>query len=173
LLHYKSLVRKKDDGSYVPVSKYESHINFFIQNIFRKVSFREGQLPIISRALQQKPVIGLLPTGGGKSLTFQLPSFLQPGLCLVVDPIKSLMEDQVRVLKQNWIDCCDFINSNLRREDKVKKLIDFRYGETMFLFISPERFVMQDFRNIIHTIDVSKFGLAFSYCVIDEVHCVS
>ena len=173
LLHYKPLVKKKDDGSYIPVSKYESPINFFIQNIFRKVSFREGQLPIISRALQQKPVIGLLPTGGGKSLTFQLPTFLQPGLCLVVDPIKSLMEDQVRVLKQNWIDCCDFINSNLKREEKVKKLIDFRYGETMFLFISPERFVMQDFRNIIKTIDVSKFGLAFSYCVIDEVHCVS
>lgn len=173
LLHYKSLVKKKDDGSYIPVSKYESHINYFIQNIFRKVSFREGQLPIISRALQQKPVIGLLPTGGGKSLTFQLPTFLQPGLCLVVDPIKSLMEDQVRVLKQNWIDHCDFINSNLKREEKVKKLIDFRYGETMFLFISPERFVMQDFRNIIRTIDVSKFGLAFSYCVIDEVHCVS
>lgn len=173
LLQYKSLVRKKDDGSYVSVNKYEGHINFFIQNIFRKVSFREGQLPIISRALQQKPVIGLLPTGGGKSLTFQLPTFLQPGLCLVVDPIKSLMEDQVRVLKQNWIDCCDYINSNLRREDKVKKLVDFRYGETMFLFVSPERFVMQDFRNIIHTIDISKFGLAFSYCVIDEVHCVS
>jgi ATP-dependent DNA helicase RecQ len=173
LLQYKSLVKKKDDGSYFAVSKYESHINFFIQTIFRKVSFREGQLPIISRALQQLPVIGLLPTGGGKSLTFQLPTFLQPGMCLVVDPIKSLMEDQVRVLKQNWIDCCDFINSNLRREEKVKKLIDFRYGEIMFLFISPERFVMQDFRNIIHTIDVSKFGLAFSYCVIDEVHCVS
>ena len=173
LLHYKPLVKKKDDGSYIPVSKYESPINFFIQNIFRKVSFREGQLPIISRALQQKPVIGLLPTGGGKSLTFQLPTFLQSGLCLVVDPIKSLMEDQVRVLNQNWIDCCDFINSNLRREDKAKKLVDFRYGETMFLFISPERFVMQDFRNIINTIDVSKFGLAFSYCVIDEVHCVS
>lgn len=173
LLHYKALVKKKDDGSYIPVSKYEYHINFFIQTIFRKVSFREGQLPIISRALQQKPVIGLLPTGGGKSLTFQLPTFLQPGLCLVVDPIKSLMEDQVRVLKQNWIDCCEFINSNLKREERVKKLIDFRYGETMFLFVSPERFVMQDFRNIIRTIDVSKFGLAFSYCVIDEVHCVS
>ena len=173
LLHYKALVSKKDDGSYIPVSKYEYHINFFIQSIFRKVSFREGQLPIISRALQQKPVIGLLPTGGGKSLTFQLPTFLQPGLCLVVDPIKSLMEDQVRVLKQNWIDCCEFINSNLKREERVKKLIDFRYGETMFIFVSPERFVMQDFRNIIRTIDVSKFGLAFSYCVIDEVHCVS
>jgi len=173
LLHYKALVKKKDDGSYVPVGKYECNINFFIQTIFRKVSFREGQLPIISRALQQKPVIGLLPTGGGKSLTFQLPTFLQPGLCLVVDPIKSLMEDQVRVLKENWIDCCDFINSNLKREEKIKRLIDFRYGETMFLFISPERFVMEDFRIIIQTIDISKFGLAFSYCVIDEVHCVS
>jgi len=173
LLHYKSLVKKKDDGSYVPVSKYEDNINYFIQNIFRKTRFREGQLPIISRALQKKPVIGLLPTGGGKSLTFQLPTFLQPGLCLVVDPIKSLMEDQVRVLKQNWIDTCDFINSNLNREEKVKKLVDFRYGETTFLFISPERFVMEDFRNIIRKIDVSKFGLSFSYCVIDEVHCVS
>lgn len=174
ILRYKPLVeKKKDDGSYIPVGKYESPINYFIQNIFRKVGFREGQLPIISRALQKKPVIGLLPTGGGKSLTFQLPTLLQPGLCLVVDPIKSLMEDQVRVLKQNWIDCCGFINSNLKREDKAKKLIDFRYGETMFLFISPERFVMLDFRNIIETIDVSRFGLAFSYCVIDEVHCVS
>jgi ATP-dependent DNA helicase RecQ len=173
LLQYKSLVKKKDDGSYIPKSKYESHINYFIQNIFRKTRFREGQLPIISRALQQLPVIGLLPTGGGKSLTFQLPTFLQPGLCLVVDPIKSLMEDQVRVLKQNWIDCCDYINSNLNREERVKKLIEFRYGETMLLFVSPERFVMQDFRNIISKIDLSEFGLAFSYCVIDEVHCVS
>lgn len=173
LLRYEALVAKNDDGSYKPVEQYEDHINYFIQTIFRKVGFREGQLPIISRALQQKPVIGLLPTGGGKSLTFQLPAFLQPGLCLVVDPIKSLMQDQVRVLKLNWIDCCDFINSNLKREEKVKKLVDFRYGETMFLFISPERFVMADFRNIIRTIDVSKFQLAFSYCVIDEVHCVS
>ena len=173
LLHYKTLVTKNDDGSYKSIPEFEQNINYFIKNIFRKVSFREGQLPIISRALQQKPVIGLLPTGGGKSLTFQLPTFLQPGLCLVVDPIKSLMEDQVRVLNENWIDCCDFINSNLGWQEKKKKLIDFRYGETMFFFISPERFVMQDFRNIIRTIDVSKFGLAFSYCVIDEVHCVS
>ena len=173
LLHYKSLVRIEGDGSYTTIPDFEKNINYFIQNIFRKSGFRDGQLPIISRALQQKPVIGLLPTGGGKSLTFQLPTFLQPGLCLVVDPIKSLMEDQVRVLKENWIDCCDFINSNLKREEKVKKLVDFRLGETMFLFISPERFVMEDFRNIIQKIDISKFGLAFSYCVIDEVHCVS
>ncbi|MEY5049192.1 MAG: hypothetical protein RLZZ175_2551 [Bacteroidota bacterium] len=173
ILNYKQLVEKQDDGSYKSIKENEKHINFFIQNIFRKKEFREGQLPIISRALQQKPVIGLLPTGGGKSLTFQLPTFLQPGLCLVVDPIKSLMEDQVRVLKENWIDCCEYINSNDKRQDKTKKLIDFRFGETMFLFVSPERFVMEDFRSIIKNINSNKFGLAFSYCVIDEVHCVS
>ena len=173
LLNYKNLVDKKNDGSYVSIKKREKSINFFIQNIFRKISFRPGQLPIISRALQQKPVIGLLPTGGGKSLTYQLPVFLQPGLCLVVDPIKSLMEDQVRVLNNNWIDCCDYINSNLERTEKQNKLINFKFGETQFLFVSPERFVMQDFRIIINTIDNTKYNLAFSYCIIDEVHCLS
>ncbi|OBX21582.1 hypothetical protein A9996_17940 [Gelidibacter algens] len=173
LLNYKELVVRNSDDSYGSIEGLEKNINFFIQNIFRKSSFRPGQLPIISRALQQKPVIGLLPTGGGKSLTYQLPVFLQPGLCLVVDPIKSLMEDQVRVLNNNWIDCCDFINSNLERVEKQKKLIDFKFGQTQFLFVSPERFVMQDFRNIISAIDNNKYHLAFSYCIIDEVHCLS
>ncbi|MGL2963374.1 DEAD/DEAH box helicase [Flavobacterium sp. RSB2_4_14] len=173
LLQYNELVHKNNDGSYTSNEKLEKHINFFIQNIFRKSSFRSGQLPIISRALQQKPVIGLLPTGGGKSLTYQLPVFLQPGLCLVVDPIKSLMEDQVRVLNNNWIDCCDYINSNLERTEKQKKIIDFKFGKTQFLFVSPERFVMQDFRNIIMSIDNTKYKLAFSFCIIDEVHCLS
>jgi ATP-dependent DNA helicase RecQ len=173
LLYYKELVNKKGDGSFINVVEYEKHINFFIKNIFRKSSFRPGQLPIISRSLQQKPVIGLLPTGGGKSLTYQLPVFLQPGLCLIVDPIKSLMEDQVRVLNNNWIDCCDYINSNLKREEKQSKLIDLKFGQTQFLFVSPERFVMEDFRGIINTIDNTKYKLAFSFCIIDEVHCLS
>lgn len=173
LLNYKELVAKNNHGTYTSITTIENNINYFIQNIFRKYSFRPGQLPIISRALQQKPVIGLLPTGGGKSLTYQLPVLLQPGLCLVVDPIKSLMEDQVRVLNNNWIDCCDFINSNLKRTERQKKLIDFKFGQTQFLFVSPERFVMQDFRNIISSIDNNKYHLAFSYCIIDEVHCLS
>jgi len=173
LLNYLTLVVKESDGSYTPIKEYEKNINFFIQNLFRKTSFREGQLPIISRAIQQKPVIGLLPTGGGKSLTYQLPAFLQPGLCLVVDPIKSLMEDQVRVLKESWIDCCEYINSAISTQEKRKRIIDFRLGESLFFFVSPERFIMEDFRNVIKNIDGSNFGLGFSFCVIDEVHCVS
>ena len=83
------------------------------------------------------------------------------------------MEDQVSVLNNNWIDCCDYINSNLKREEKQSKLIDFKFGQTQFLFVSPERFVMEDFRKIINTIDNTLYKLAFSFCIIDEVHCLS
>lgn len=173
LLFYKPLVDRREDGSYKKKEEAVSHLVYFLQTIFRKRKFREGQVPILSRALQYKPAIGLLPTGGGKSLTFQLAAFLQPGICVVVDPIKSLMEDQVRVLKENWIDCCAFINSNIKPQRKRKRLIDFRYGESMFLFVSPERFVIDEFRQIVQSLNSSVFGLAVSYAVIDEVHCVS
>ena len=173
-LKFKKLVNKNDDGSFEPIPSLLPFAEYLLQNIFRKIKYREGQLPIISRALQLEPVIGLLPTGGGKSLTFQLPAFLQPGLCMVVNPIKSLMEDQVRVLKSNWIDCCDYINSNIDRKIKEKRLVQLQSGEIMFLFISPERFVMEEFRSLIKNIgSANRFGLSFNYCVIDEVHCVS
>lgn len=170
-LKYKTLVTKKPDGKW-DENAIAKNIKFFMENIFRKTSFREGQLPIIDRALQQLPVIGLLPTGGGKSLTYQLPILMQPGVSIIVDPIKSLMEDQVRVLNNNWIDCCDYINSSLSLTPKKNKLTNFRFGESQMLFLSPERFVMEDFRNLIKNIN-NKFGLTITYCVIDEAHCVS
>lgn len=66
----------------------------FVQNIFRKTGFRAGQVEIINRAIQGLSVIGLLPTGSGKSLTYQLTALLQPGMTIIIDPIKSLMKDQ-------------------------------------------------------------------------------
>jgi len=173
LVTYKNLVSRQNDGSFKINNDYEDSIKYFLQNIFRKQEFRPGQLPIISRALQQKPVIGLLPTGSGKSITYQLSALLQPGLTLIVDPIKSLMEDQVRVLRENWIDSCSFINSNLTRIEKANNLTDFYYGESLFFFVTPERFVMDEFRKIVSNISSNLFALDFSYCIIDEVHCVS
>lgn len=170
-LHYKTLVYKDSDGKH-KANHLEKHIEFFIQNIFRKEQFREEQLPIISRALQLLPVIGLLPTGGGKSLTFQLSALMQPGVCIVVDPIKSLMEDQVRVLHNNWIDCCDYLNSNITTTIRRNKLYHLRFGESQLMFLSPERFVMKEFRDLIKHIN-ALFDLSITYCVIDEVHCVS
>lgn len=172
-LKYNSLVLKQEDGSYTVKKELESSVNYFIQTLFRKLAYRPGQLPIINRALQHQPVIGLLPTGGGKSLTYQLSAFMQPGVTIVVDPIKSLMEDQVRVLNENWIDNCSYINSSLDRPTSNSRLIDFKYGEAQLFFVSPERFVIQGFRNIVSAFNKSSFGLCFSYCVIDEVHCVS
>lgn len=81
----------------------------FIQDIFRKKGFRPGQVEIINKAFQNKSVIGLLPTGSGKSLTYQLGVLLQAGIALVIDPIKSLMKDQYEGLLKNGIDCAVYI----------------------------------------------------------------
>lgn len=172
-LRFKSLVKRKSDGAYETIQETLPPIQFILSELFRKAELREGQMPIISRALRQEPVVGLLPTGAGKSITYQLPAFLIPGLCLVIDPIKSLMEDQVRVLKLNRIDSCEYINSNLGREEKTKRLLRYQFGEYLFLFVSPERLVMNDFRKLVKNIGNGHFRLGFGQCVIDEVHCVS
>ncbi len=172
-LRYKPLVIRNEDTSYSPVAELIQPINYFLRNIFFKKSFREGQLPIISRALQKAPVIGLLPTGGGKSLTFQIPAFMQPGLTVIVDPIKSLMEDQVRVLKENWIDSVAYINSSQDDTTKNQSIADFKLGKKQMIFISPERFVIENFRDVLSNIHSTGFGQNIIYCVVDEVHCLS
>ena len=147
-------------------------LEYFLQNIFRKETFRAGQLEILNKALQGQSVIGLLPTGGGKSLTYQLAALLQPGICLVIDPIKSLMKDQFDNLKKNQIDACNFINSSLKtREDKEREIIKLKNGEVLFSFISPERLQMKEFRDTLKTMNEKQ--IFFNYCVIDEAHCVS
>ncbi|MDE5758872.1 MAG: hypothetical protein K2H85_09715, partial [Allobaculum sp.] len=97
---YPPFVRKDTSGSFIVIKEREELLTYFLQNIFRRPSFRQGQLPILSRSLSDKTTIGLLPTGGGKSLTYQLSSMLQPGVTIVVDPIVSLMVDQIRGLHE-------------------------------------------------------------------------
>lgn len=149
----------------------EEGLVYLLQSVFRKRKFLDGQLPIMHNALQCKSVIGLLPTGGGKSLTYQMSSLLQPGLCLVIDPIKSLMKDQVDGLLKNNIDSCIFINSTLRGERKRKAVQKLANGEVQFVFVSPERLQMEEFRDLLNSL--YEEGHYFSYCVIDEAHCVS
>lgn len=172
-LKYKPLVFRNEDTSYTNDALLYPHITYFLTNIFRKKDFREGQLPIISRALQKLPVIGLLPTGGGKSLTFQIPAFMQPCLTIVVDPIKSLMEDQVRVLRENWIDSITYANSSQSSQEKNKSIVDFKLASKQIIFVSPERFVIESFRDIVQHIHTTGTGQGIGYCVIDEVHCLS
>lgn len=171
LLDYNSLPVVLHGENEVPDDGRREHLEYVLRSVFRKRTFREGQLPIIGRALRLKSVIGLLPTGGGKSITYQLSALLQPGICIVVDPIRSLMKDQVDGLRKNAIDNCVYINSTLQGKEKQEVMQRVAGGQAQFVFISPERLQMEDFRALLW--QMREQGIYFSYCVIDEAHCVS
>ena len=173
LIFYKPFCVNHDNtGSWVISDEIiKENLEYLLQSIFRKQRFREGQLPILNNSLLCKSVIGLLPTGGGKSLTYQLSALLQPGICLVIDPIRSLMKDQVDGMLRNHIDSCIYINSTLQGEEKRRAMRMLAEGEIQFVFVSPERLQMEDFRTILE--DMFLEDIFFSYCVIDEAHCVS
>lgn len=145
-------------------------LEFFLENIFDKPAFREGQFPIISNALNRKDTIGLLPTGGGKSLCYQLPCLLQPSINFVVCPIKSLMYDQNENLVNMLVTNVSFVTSDLDANERRQIETDFEQGRYLFVWISPEKFQIPSFREKITSI-VANFSIA--YAVIDEVHCLS
>lgn len=145
-------------------------LEYFLDNIFDKPSFREGQFPIISNALNRKDTIGLLPTGGGKSLCYQLPCLLQPSVNFVVCPIKSLMYDQNDNLVRTLVTNVNFITSDLEADERRDIENNFEQGRYLFVWISPEKFQIPSFREKIRAI-VANFSIA--YAVVDEVHCLS
>jgi len=170
-IKYKSLVEKDIQGNYNNIEDVCCHLRYFLNLIFRKEDFRPGQLPILSRALQLKSVIGLLPTGGGKSLTYQLAAMLQPGVTLVVDPLKGLMKDQYDGLQKTGIDCISFINGDIVGEERTKREQALTGSQTQIMFLSPERLSIHRFRDVLRSMRES--NVYFAYGVIDEVHCVS
>jgi len=145
-------------------------LEFFLLNLFEKQKFRPGQFPIISNVLSRRDTIGLLPTGGGKSLCYQLPCLLQPSVNFVVCPIKSLMYDQQLNMQKSYITNTNSITSDLEAYEKKKVEINFARGKYLFIWISPERFQKKEFRQ--YLTDVSA-NLSISYAIIDEVHCMS
>lgn len=151
--------------------KQKKALLYLLNNIFRKTNFRPGQEAIINRALAGLDVIGLLPTGGGKSLTFQLCALLQPGVTVVVDPINSLMKDQYDKLIENGITKTTYINSFNTKEERENNTELLIYGKFHIIFVSPERFQIDKFRSAL--LSCKNQDVYFSYAVIDEAHCVS
>jgi ATP-dependent DNA helicase RecQ len=149
---------------------HQPSLEYFLQTLFRKREFRPGQMPIIERVLRRDDVIGLLPTGAGKSITFQLPALLSPGLTLVIDPIKSLMQDQVENLEAAGVKDAIQINSDTLTDERSRREWQFSQGEYRMVFISPERLQIQEFRDILMA---SAGKRSIAYVVIDEAHCVS
>lgn len=172
-ISYKPLVERNSQGVYNRIEENCSKLRYFLNLIFRKEDFRPGQLPILNRALQLKSVIGLLPTGGGKSLTYQLAAMLQPAVTLAVDPLKGLMKDQYDGLLNTGIDCISYINSDITKNFKEgrRRELALTGSQVQIMFLSPERLSIHRFRNVLRSMRES--GVYFAYGVIDEVHCVS
>ena len=128
-------------------------------------SFRSGQEDIIENILAKKDVLGVLPTGGGKSICYQLPALMMEGTALVISPLISLMKDQVDSLSQDGIRA-SFINSSQSFDQYVNSLKELENGQIKILYISPERLENEFFREFIKKIKIS-------FLAVDEAHCIS
>lgn len=128
-------------------------------------SFREGQKEIIEKIMEGRDVLGVLPTGGGKSICYQLPSLMKDGLTLVISPLISLMKDQVDTLIEDGIEA-SFINSSQDFDTYRKTLNKARKGEIKLLYISPERLENEYFRSFLKSIKLN-------FVAVDEAHCIS
>lgn len=128
-------------------------------------AFREKQLDIIEGILQGRDVLGLMPTGGGKSITFQVPGLILQGTTIVVTPLIALMKDQVQQLKVLGIKAA-CIHSGLTLHDIRSILSNAAFGGTKFLYISPERIVSPFFEAALNYLNISLI-------VVDECHCIS
>jgi ATP-dependent DNA helicase RecQ len=149
----------------------KSELLFFLNNIFRKKCFRDGQADILARALALKPVIGLLPTGAGKSICYQLSMLLQPGLALMVAPLNSLIMDQVDNLRESSaIDWVDYLSGQRTTDERKQIQARMARGELLLVLIAPERLQSRTFRDHLHSLTRN---VPVTYAVIDEAHCVS
>lgn len=128
-------------------------------------SFRPLQEEIIRDSLAGKDVFALLPTGGGKSLCFQLTALVRPGLTLVVSPLISLMKDQVDALQANGV-AATFLNSSLAQEESRKRIRDLHDGKYRLLYVAPERVMLSAFLK-----DITNWKV--NLIAIDEAHCIS
>ena len=133
-------------------------------------SFRPGQQEVVCDILRDRDLLAIMPTGGGKSLCFQLPALLRPGVCIVVSPLIALMQDQVRLLQDNGIEAT-FINSSLERAEASRRLARLDRGEIKLLYAAPERLLQSEFLGEVLPRIQAAHGI--SCLVVDEAHCVS
>ncbi|WP_353930939.1 DNA helicase RecQ [Okeanomitos corallinicola TIOX110] len=131
--------------------------------------FRPGQRQIIEDALQNRDLMVIMPTGGGKSLCFQLPALLKPGLTVVVSPLIALMQDQVEALRTNNISAT-FLNSSLNSYQVRSREEAIMTGKVKLLYVAPERLISDRFLPLL---DVVKEKIGLANFAIDEAHCVS
>lgn len=136
-----------------------------LQDAFGYQEFRPGQEEIIDALIAKKDVLVLMPTGGGKSLCYQIPALMQEGLTIVVSPLLSLMQDQVDALKTAGISAT-FLNSTQSSQEQMQVCQDLAKGVYKLLYVAPERLMQPHFIESLQ-------GIPIDLVAIDEAHCVS
>ncbi len=140
-----------------PLAALEKHFGF--------TAFRPGQQQVVERLLAGHSAVAVFPTGAGKSLCYQLPSLLLPGLTLVVSPLIALMKDQTDALAARGVPA-ERLDSTLDAQQYRSIMEQVRSGRLRLLYVSPERFNNERFREAMRQVRVSLIA-------IDEVHCIS
>ena len=140
-----------------------------LKHYFGYDSFRLGQKEIIQTVLDDRDMLVIMPTGGGKSICFQLPALLKPGLTIVVSPLIALMQDQVEALRDNGIGAT-FLNSTLGQAQSRERIAQIFAGKIKLLYVAPERLLAESFLEFLTRVQAQIGIAAFA---IDEAHCVS
>lgn len=136
-----------------------------LKSVFGYDSFRPLQEEIIQKVLQKKDIVAIMPTGGGKSLCYQVPALIFPGLTIVVSPLIALMQDQVSYLKSAGVEAL-FLNSSLEWDTYRENMDRIRTGKVKLLYVAPESLVTPRVQELLSFVTVD--------CItIDEAHCIS
>ena len=136
-----------------------------LKQIFGYDSFRPGQEELINKLLSSQDVLGIMPTGAGKSICYQIPALLMKGITLVISPLISLMKDQVNALTQAGV-AAAFLNSSLSPQQYEKAISNAEQGRYKIIYVAPERLTTQRFRSFLQCVELSAV-------IVDEAHCIS
>ena len=136
-----------------------------LKHTFGYLEFRGQQRSVIELALEGKDALVLMPTGGGKSLCYQIPALVFDGLTLVISPLISLMKDQVDQLKADGVRA-ECLNSTIDRDEQVAIWNRINSGQVKMLYVSPERVMMRDFMERLESLNLCMIA-------VDEAHCIS
>ena len=127
--------------------------------------FLDGQEPVMASILSGRDTMVIMPTGGGKSLCYQLPAMVMDGVTVVVSPLIALMKDQVDALERRGI-AATLINSSLSPAEQMQRIDGLRNGDYKLVYVAPERFRSRSFTNALKQVQIALFA-------VDEAHCLS
>lgn len=136
-----------------------------LKSIFGYDAFREGQEALVDAALEGRDVLGIMPTGAGKSVCFQVPALMFDGISIIISPLISLMKDQVTALNELGVHAA-YINSSLSEAQYRKAMENARNGQYKIIYVAPERLMTDAFLSLVSSVKISMVA-------VDEAHCIS